>query len=177
MLSGCATQVPGVASVSMSDLSRTGRFALKAEEFGREPEAVQGGFTWIDSGQRLTLDLTNPFGNVLARVVVDSGIATLIRSNGEILQAATPDELVAMVLGQSIPVQGLREWLRLRLPDRAIAAMTGVTRDAQGYVDAFNQNGWRVQRSRFDERGPRLLVLSRNDQGKAIHIRLVIDNP
>lgn len=177
VLAGCATQAPSPTAGSQDELSRFGRFALKVEQFGRDPEAVQGGFTWVDTGTQLNLDLTNPFGTILARVVVNQAGSTLTRSNGEILQAATPDALVELVLGQAIPVQGLRDWLRLDMTQQALSLMQQVTRDPQGRVQGFEQNGWRVQRSRFDALGPQLLVLNRNDQGKSIAIRLIIDQP
>ncbi len=177
ILAGCATQAPSPSIGVQGELSRFGRFALKVEQFGRDPEAVQGGFTWADTGTRLNLDLTNPFGTILARVVVEPSGSTLTRSNGEILQAATPDALVELVLGQAIPVQGLRDWLRLEINPQALSRMTQVTRDPQGLVQGFEQNGWRVQRSRFDALGPQLLVLNRNDQGKSIAIRLIVDQP
>lgn len=177
VLVGCATQTPVRTSTAECELSRTGRFALKTEQFGRDPEAVQGGFAWDDSGAKLSLDLTNPFGTILARVLVVQGMSTLTRPNGEVLQAKTPDELVALVLGQSVPVQGLRDWLLLDLPVRALSSMTQISRDSEGRIQNFEQNGWRVQRSRFDDLGPRMLVMSRQEQGKTIQIRLVIDNP
>lgn len=177
VLAGCATQTPSPSAGLQGELSRFGRFALKVEQFGRDPEAVQGGFTWVDTGTRLNLDLTNPFGTILARVVVEPSGSTLTRSNGEILQAATPDALVELVLGQAIPVQGLRDWLRRDINQQVLSRMTQVTRDPQGLVQSFEQNGWRVQRSRFDALGPQLLVLSRNDQGKSIAIRLIVDQP
>jgi outer membrane lipoprotein LolB len=177
VLAGCATQAPSPTAGSQDELFRFGRFALKVEQFGRDPEAVQGGFTWVDTGTQLNLDLTNPFGTILARVVVNQAGSTLTRSNGEILQAATPDALVELVLGQAIPVQGLRDWLRLDMTQQALSMMQQVTRDPQGRVQGFEQNGWRVQRSRFDALGPQLLVLNRNDQGKSIAIRLIIDQP
>ena len=177
VLAGCATKPTETTTTADCELSRTGRFAVKTEQFGRDPEAVQGGFTWEDYGVRLNLDLTNPFGTVLARVMVIQGASTLTRPNGEVLQASTPDELVELVLGQSIPVQGLREWLLLDMPARALTLMTKVTRDPEGRVQSFIQNGWRVERSRFDDLGPRMLVMNRESQGKTIQIRLVIDNP
>lgn len=177
IVAGCATQPPVSTRIAGPDLSRAGRFALKAEQFGKDPEAIQGGFTWNDNGMRLSLDLTNPFGSVLARVVVDRNGATLTRSNGEVLQAATPDALVELVLGQSVPVQGLRDWLRLSMNEQSLAAMSQISRDSEGRVQSFEHHGWRVQRSRFDALGPLLLVMNRQDQSKTISIRLVIDNP
>jgi outer membrane lipoprotein LolB len=175
-LAGCATQthVP-TEGPSLDELTRHGRFAVRAEEPGQAPEAVQGGFVWRDIAGRLTLDLTNPFGNTLARVVVQSGLATLTQTNGAVLRASGPDELVQQALGQSVPVRDLRVWFRL--PLRVLPAMGEVKKDDQGRIVAFEQSGWAVELSRFDAFGPRLLVLSRNEGSKKVLIRLVVDVP
>ena len=175
VLGGCATPVPTPAAVSSAGLVRDGRFALKSESFGREPQAVQGGYAWHDTGPSLTLDLTNPLGSVLARVQVEPRVAVLTRANGEVTRAPGPDALLEAVLGQPMPVQGLRQWLRpMREP---LPGMQGVERDEQGRIAAFEQDGWRVQLSRFDDVGPRLLVMRRQEADRVISLRLVVDGP
>ncbi len=175
VLGGCATPLPAPAPASSTDVVRDGRFAVKSESFGREPQAVQGGYTWHDTGRTLTLDLTNPLGSVLARVRVEPGVAVLTRANGDVTRAPDPDALLQTVLGQPMPVQGLRQWLRtLREP---ASGMQAVSRDPQGRIVAFEQDGWRVELSRFDDAGPRLLVLSRQEADRTISLRLVVDGP
>lgn len=175
-LFGCATQTPSTTEATgLSELVRHGRFALRAESPNQVPDAIQGGFVWRDIGARLTLDLTNPFGNILARVTVEPGQATITQSNGETLSAADPDALVQQALGERVPVRHLRNWLRL--PLQALPAMQQIKRDERGRIVAFEQNGWFVDLSRFDEQGPRLVVLSRNERSKQIVIRLVVDVP
>ena len=175
-LVGCATQTPSTPeTTALDELVRHGRFALRAEEPNQAPEAVQGGFVWRDVKGRLTLDLTNPFGNILARVSVEPGQATLTQANGETLRATDPDGLVQQAIGQRVPVRDLREWLRT--PLRILPSMGEIKRDDKGRISSFAQNGWTVELSRFDEQGPRLLVLSRNEANKQIVIRLVVDVP
>ena len=99
--------------------------------------------------------------------------AVLTQSNGTKLEALTPEELVKTAVGEAIPVKNLRTWLRSQTSVEP--AMTRVTRDEQGRVASFEQAGWRVELSRFDASGPRLLVLSRQDDAKKIVIRLVVD--
>lgn len=173
VLAGCATQQTAPVLSSADSFVRAGRFALRVEEPLAPTQAVQGGFTWRDADGRLELDLTNPFGNILARIEVTGKNAVLTQSNGGKLEAATPDELVKIAVGEAIPVNGLRTWLRSQ--SSAEPTMTGVSRDEQGRVSSFEQAGWRVELSRFDALGPRLLMLSRQDDAKKIVIRLVID--
>ena len=174
-LAGCATPVPEFNAAGRTEFLRYGRFALKAEDFNRNPEAVQGGFTWRDTGIRFSLDLTDPMGSVIARVVVERAGATLTRANGEEIYAKTADALMKNVLGQTVPVDALRNWLRTMTAP--LPGMTMVVNDAQGRIQTFEQSGWRVQLSRFDDLGPQLLVLVHNEGTKSIAIRLVVDKP
>lgn len=174
-LAGCAAPVPESTKTGSVEFLRYGRFALKAEDFNRDTEAVQGGFTWRDTGVRFSLDLTDPMGSVIARVVVERTGATLTRSNGEQIYAKTPDALMQTVLGQTVPVEGLRHWLRtINTP---LAGMSMVVKDSEGRIQIFEQSGWRVQLSRFDALGPQLLVLTHREGTKNIAIRLVVDRP
>jgi len=172
-LSGCATQAPTGLALPEGSLSRTGRFAVKTEQTNRAPEAIQGGFVWRDTVAQLTLDLTNPFGSILARVTVHGNGATLERSNGEIIQTMTPDSLVDQALGQSLPVQGLRDWLRVQ--QKPQPGMRVLERDSQGRIVSFEQDGWSARLSNFDALGPRLVSLLRAENGRNMSVRLVID--
>lgn len=172
-LAGCAAPGSAPEKADQAAFVRHGRFALKAEDFNRNPEAVQGGFSWRDTGVRFSLDLNEPMGSVIARIVVERTGATLTRANGEIISARTPDALMQTVLGQTVPVDGLRSWLRtLKAP---LPGMNVTLKDAEGRIQAFEQSGWRVQLSRFDDLGPQLLVLTQSEGSKNISIRLVID--
>src|SRR5690606_34910553 len=133
---------------------RTGRFALTVNHVGGKQEAVQGGFAWHDTGDSLTLDLANPLGSTLARVSVEPGRASMVRSNGEREFAPDPDALVDQVLGSPMPVGGLRYWLQGRTGPGPTAS---VQKDDQGRLTAFVQDGWQAQLSRYDALGPRLL--------------------
>lgn len=175
-LVGCATQTSTSPELTPGgEFVRHGRFALRAEEPNQAPEAVQGGFSWRDTNGRLTLDLSNPFGNILARVLVEPGQATLTQPSGEVLRATDPDGLVQKAIGQRVPVRDLRQWLRT--PLRAVPSMQQINRDDQGRIVAFEQNGWAVELTRFDAQGPRLLVLSRAEASQQIVIRLIVDTP
>ena len=172
-LSGCATQAPTGDAMPEGSFQRIGRFAVKTEQANRAPEAIQGGFVWRDTVTQLTLDLTNPFGSVLARVTVNRNGAALERSNGETIQTTTPDSLVDQALGQSLPVQGLRAWLRVQQVPQP--GMRVLERDAQGRIVSFEQDGWTARLSNFDALGPRLVSLVRAETGRTMSVRLVID--
>lgn len=173
-LAGCATPPPAIdmAATQAGLFERSGRFALRVDEADGRQEAVQGNFTWRDSGSQLALDLTSPLGGTLARVDVTASGARLTESNGRETLADTPDELVARVLGNPIPVAALRSWLRGELPAQPPATLT--ERDAAGRPQAYAQLGWQVRITDYDDLGPTRLQLSRNAAGgRTIHLRLV----
>lgn len=172
MLAGCASPPSIEGAADGPSFDRGGRFALLVEHRGGKQDAVQGGFAWRDTAAGQRLDLANPLGNTLARIDVQPGRALLTRSDGTTETAADPDALVEQVLGSPIPVGGLRDWLRGRL---APGPSEHVEKGADGRLSRFAQNGWRVELSRYDELGPRLLRLRRTEPARDISLRLVID--
>lgn len=172
VLAGCATPARIDTSAPESVFQRTGRFAVSVQYANGQQEAVQGGFAWLDTGRLLTLDLANPLGSTLARVQVQPGIATLTRTDGQQQSAPNPDALVEQVLGSPIPVAGLRNWLRGQTGQSQVA---GLSSSPQGQPQSFEQDGWRVELQRYDNVGPGLLRLNRNEPNRSISVRLVID--
>lgn len=173
ILTACATPQKIGAPSAGKAFERVGRFALSVQHANGKQDAVQGGFAWQDTGKQLQLDLANPLGSTLARVLVVAGQAVLTRSDGSQQTASDPDALVELVLGSPIPVSGLRDWLQGRTGDAGVAQLQV---DDQGRVLSFTQNGWRVRLSRYDAQGPTLLQLNRNDAVRAISVRLVADS-
>lgn len=178
LLGACATppkpELPDSPSTAKADssLTRSGRFALSVNYANGQVQAVQGGFAWRDDGRNLMLDLSNPLGNTLARVWVLPGQAVLERTDGSQEVASHPDALVEQVLGSPVPVAGLRDWLHGRAGQSDVQHQR---LDEQQNLSSFEQSGWRVTLSRYDEQGPRLLQLNRHEASRSISVRLVVD--
>ena len=169
-VAGCAA--PARIGGEGPAFERSGRFAVNVTEAGKAPEAVQGGFSWRDTGEDLRLDLVNPLGTTLARVRVSESGAILERSDGTTETAPTADALVAQVMGVALPVANLRDWLQGR-PGTSGAS---IERDAEGRPTSFTEGGWQLRLSRYDAQGPGLLRADRRDGGRQISVRLAIDN-
>lgn len=172
VLAGCASVPKPLGDGSDGAFTRVGRFAIAVAHADGKQEAVQGGFAWRDDGIRYRLDLTSPLGSTEARVDGEPGLAVLARADGSRMQAADPDALVEEAVGSPVPVNGLRHWLRGRLPDDA--RPEGLQRDEAGRPQAFTQDGWQVRLSRYDAQGPLLLVLQRDDPQRRISVRLAV---
>ncbi|WP_459618814.1 lipoprotein insertase outer membrane protein LolB [Bordetella sp. 2513F-2] len=171
-LAACTT-VPKPVAGDGDAFSRVGRFAITVTEEGGRQQAVQGGFAWRDDGRRYQLDLTNPLGSTEARVEGQPGHAVLTKADGTRLSAPGPDALAEEALGSPVPVQGLRDWLRGRVAEAPEAER--LQHDEQGRPAAFGQGGWNARLSRYDALGPQLLVLQRQEAGRRIMVRLVVD--
>ena len=172
-LAACTSLPKPIEGAGADAFSRIGRFAITVNEESGKQNAVQGGFSWFDDGRRYVLDLTNPLGSTEARVEGRPGAASLTKADGTRLVADNPDALAEDALGSSMPVSGLRDWLRGKLP--ADPQATGVARDDQGRPIAFEQGGWQARLSRYDALGPQLLVLERQEPGRRIVVRLVVN--
>lgn len=171
LLASCAT--PGRIGGSGPAFERAGRFAVNLQPAHGAPQAVQGGYAWRDDGQRLLLDLSTPLGNVLARVDVQPGMASLQQSNGQHDVAQSPDGLVALVWGHPMPVSGLRDWFQGRT--LAGAPVSDLTEDAQGRPQSFVQQGWQVRLQDWDAQGPRRVRLLRQDDQGRWQLQLIVD--
>lgn len=175
VLAACTTTPKPIEGTSPDAFSRIGRFAITVNEESGRQNAVQGGFSWSDDGRRYVLDLTNPLGSTEARVEGQPGAASLTKADGTRLVADNPDALAEDALGSSMPVSGLRDWLRGRLPGQPEAS--DVSNDELGRPVAFEQGGWRARLSRYDTLGPQMLVLERLEPGRRIMVRLVVNKP
>lgn len=169
-LVGCAG--PARIAGDGTAFERTGRFAVNVTEAGGAQEAVQGGFAWRDTGRLLRLDLVNPLGTTLARIVVEPNRAVLEHADGRTEMAPNADALLAEVLGIALPVAELRDWLQGRT---GVTPVTQMESDAQGRPTAFTQQGWQLRFSRYDALGPGLLRLDRRDGSRRISVRLAVD--
>lgn len=170
-LAACAV-APAPAPMSSSEsFQRSGRFALNVDRADGSKDAVQGGFLWQQTAQQLQLDLNNPMGTVLARVTVTDQGARLQHPNGEIEEAASPDQLVEQLIGYVIPVEGMRDWLKGQTGSRPVSDL----QQEQQRPSYFQQDGWRVRMQRYDDLGPRLLQMNRNQAQQAISVRVVVD--
>lgn len=170
VLAGCAG--PARIAGDGAAFERTGRFAVNVTEAGGAADAVQGGFAWRDTGRQLRLDLVNPLGSTLARIVVEPSGAVLEHADGTTEHAPDADALLAKVVGTALPVSNLRDWLQGRV---GAGDATDIERDAQGRPLSFGQGGWQLRLSRYDAAGPGLLRLDRRDGGRRISVRLAMD--
>lgn len=172
ILAACAT--PNKTNIVDADgFMRTGRFAVNYQSSLQDPYAAQGGFSWYDQGEDLTIDLTNPMGSILARILITADDAVLQHADGTTQSASTPDELLALVWGHSIPVAGLRYWIRGKLYPQAETSDRQQNNDGQ--LTSFKQLDWQISLSDYDESGPQKIRLLRADAQSRLSLRFMVN--
>jgi outer membrane lipoprotein LolB len=175
VLAACAALPPARVAQRVHE----GRFALTATWPDRL-ENVSGRFSLSIHSDGLTLDLASPLGNTIARIDTDANGARMIApgSDGAVqrLQGANADALAEKVLGWSLPVSGIGDWI----VGRPVAARAH--RSTEGEEPRIEQDGWTIrvlERFDGDAGAPRRLAFERAPSAgsPAVTLRLVLDDP
>jgi outer membrane lipoprotein LolB len=131
---------------------------------GAEPRGVSAAFELSGTPQSGRLDLTNPLGSVMARARWAPGEVVLTTPERS---TAYPDldALTREVLGESLPVAALFDWLRGR-PWPGAPSQQGAGAEA-----SFEQLGWAVNLARFGEGW----VTARRERAPGVTVRARVD--
>jgi outer membrane biogenesis lipoprotein LolB len=170
---GCAV-APTVAPAPRSGAADAvrdwaGRFSvtLQSDLPGGRQDAALGRFELasraVAGGRRLELELTSPFGQILASGRREpDGASTLRLSDGRTLSAGSLDAVLERALGWQLPIERLPEWLDDRFE-------TVLSRDDRGQVTAARDSGWQI------ERDARRWALQRRHADGQLRVVLVLD--
>ena len=176
LFTGCASLRPAndlFAGTQDADTTVTryqGRFSARYTQGNAEQSAV-GSFLWRERGPDVQLELMSPLGQTLAIVSQSNQGATLELPNQPPRRAPEVDTLMQDALGFSLPVSGLRDWLRAR---PALGTPARVARDAQSRPETIEQNGWTVHYVAWADDGDHN---DSADAAKARIRRLDLDRP
>ncbi|MGV7208016.1 outer membrane lipoprotein LolB [Oxalobacteraceae bacterium A2-2] len=144
VLAGCATTASGPLSTASvapysDNVELNGKFSVTYSKDGR-PSSLTVNFNWVQQGPNTEVSLLNPLGTIEARLSVTPQSATLTPAGKQPISAPDVDALTARVLGWTLPVSGLRDWLQ------------GYATDAQGQRFAASpakdtvvtRDGWKL---------------------------------
>jgi outer membrane lipoprotein LolB len=164
VLGGCATVTPPATPVD----SLAGRMTVRVDPTpASEARNVSASFDLQGNPQQGRLDLSTPLGTVLAQARWSPDKVALLTSQGE-TRFANLDELTREVLGESLPVAALFDWLRGR-PWPGAPSTPTVPPAQRG----FQQLGWQVSLARFDEGW----ISARRAQAPVVTVRAKLDRP
>ena len=147
-----------------------------------KPESATVNFTWQQTPQRTDVTLFSPVGSTLATIAVTPQEAVLTQSGKPPRSAPDVDTLSSRLLGWSLPVSGLRDWLQ----GHALA------QDGQHFVaspqndNVTTKDGWRLRYVSWQDGSdttpgavpqPRRIDAERNAsaQADAVSLRIVLD--
>lgn len=174
-LGGCVVAPPqpstttGIIGNENEPREWAGRFSVLMQNNGFEQrqDSAIGRFRLnsapAPSGRTLALELTSPFGQVLASGTRQpDGRSTLLLADGRTLQAPTLDAVLELALGWPLPIERLPDWLDDRFEEVTL-------RDGQGQVLSASDSGWRI------EREPRRWALERVRPEGRLRVVLILD--
>ena len=166
-LAGCATAPPASPPAPPSDVL-AGRMTVQVDATPTTTaRSLTATFDLQGSPEQGTLDMSTPLGTVLAQARWAPGRVALVTSKGE-TRFSSLDELTRELLGESLPVAALFDWLRGR-PWSGADSLPAAGDGDRG----FRQLGWAVSLARFDQGW----VSARRDQAPHVTVRAKLDRP
>ena len=167
VLLGACAGLPPTADAPGAD-TLTGRLAVRVEASeGAPAHSVSAAFDLRGDATAGHLNLATPLGSVLAQARWAPGLVVLATPQGE-TRFADLDALTREVLGESLPVAALFDWLRGRPWPGAASTATVAPADP-----GFEQLGWVVNLARFDE----AWVAARREAAPVVTVRARMDRP
>ncbi|WP_374538781.1 lipoprotein insertase outer membrane protein LolB [Chitinimonas taiwanensis] len=154
-LASCATYQPAPAALSSlpEQYSVSGRVAVNAAGKGYNAR-----FSWSHDQRDDRVDISNPLGQIVARLEMRPDGAVFHDKDGKAHAAEDVETLSERELGWRLPADGLRYWL-LGLADPARPARWEAEADAR----VLWQDGWRIQYPPASAGAPDKLFLRRAD--------------
>lgn len=151
LLAACAT-----APRAPSDIA--GRMAVQvAAHEGAPARSLSTQFSLRGDARAGELELNTPLGNTAAQARWRPGLAELVTPQGT-RSFATLDALAQELIGETLPLAALLEWLR----GRPWTGAPSVARDG-----GFEQLGWRIDLSRIADGW----VLAGRERAPAVSVR------
>ena len=166
LMSACAVAPKALDGLGGETLS--GRLAVRVDAAeGAPARSVSAAFELRGDAGNGRLDLSTPLGSVLAQARWAPGSVVLATPQGD-TRFDDLDALTAAVLGDSLPVAALFDWLRGR-PWPGAASTPSMAPAEPG----FTQLGWVVSLARFDD----AQVAARRERAPVVTVRAQLDRP
>lgn len=164
-LAGCSSLTPPEESPHSGELL-AGRMSVQVDATATEPaHNLTAAFELSGSPQRGRLDMNTPLGSTVARARWSPETVVVDTPQGQSRHASL-DDMTRAVLGEVLPVPALFDWLRGR-PWHGATSTTTAAPEPVG----FNQLGWQVDLSHFDE----ARLVARRAAPPAVTVRVKLD--
>ena len=133
-----------------SEFDISGRFIIKQPN-----KNDYGNFTWVRSGESEELDFNSPIGQTVAKIIIESGNATLYAKN-ESYAGESLNVMMEKRLGFVLPMNYLHYWIQgVPLPN---------VPTTQELTTGFVQLGWNVEYLEWmDSTHPQIIQCTKDD--------------
>lgn len=129
---------------------------------------------WRQRNEHYEMDVLDPFGRKVAALIGSPRGVALTTSRGRSAYAADPEALMQRMLGYSLPVSGLRYWVR-GIPTPLDQA-DYVKLDTFGRLATLRQSGWDVNYQEYQDYVgialPEKMILT----NKTLKIKMVVND-
>jgi len=129
---------------------------------------------WDQENQGYRMRFVAPLGQGTYQLQGDNDLVSLLTADNKLYQADTPESLLLDNMGWSVPLHGLKYWIK-GVPEPGVST-ENLLLDDQGRLTDMQQSGWRISISRYsDFNGTQLpsRLYMHNDRFK---LRLVVDD-
>ena len=148
-LTGCATQKDASGPDSQQLTLVTSWTAQGKLAYDVNGQRGNFSFRWIQSNHAYEIVLFGPLGISVATIIGNEVSARITTSEGQMLSAPRPEQLLQETLGLDMPVSAMTRWLR-GMPRNTVTSgeVEGSTKTA---IEGFNELGWQVEVQRRDK--------------------------
>jgi outer membrane lipoprotein LolB len=169
-LTACASLLPPGEGGAVSQRSQLQSFALEGRfSLRHEDKSTAGRLSWRHAGGKDELLLASPFGLGMAEIISDATGARLTAGDGTSSVAVDAETLTQQVLGYSLPLHHLRDWVRGIGAAGAFEAL-----DAFGRPLRLRQEVWQIDYE-YDNDDPQALpgrLFVRREGGLELRLRI-----
>ena len=132
----------------LQQLQQIDNWTIKAR-LGVQTETEGGSFDvfWQQQADRYDIRLVAPMGQGAVHIVGDDGGVTISLADGRSEYSDNAEQLFQAMTGLSLPVNGLRDWLR-GIPIQH-EAIQNISWNENGQLYKIEQTGWRVEMGRY----------------------------
>lgn len=122
----------------------TGRVAVQSGQ-----EGWSATLYWRQDREKYAMRFISPLGQGTYQLYGDNRQVSLLTADNKLFQASDAESLLMDNLGWSVPLHGLRYWVR-GVPEPGIET-ENIIIDDEGRMTDLQQSGWRISISRYIE--------------------------
>ena len=154
---------------SMQDFQLKGRFGVTHKNKG-----ITGAINWQQSTpEDYKINFTGPMNIDNVKLYKNNKKVSLQSSDGELLIADTPEELLELKFGWALPIEGLKYWIKgIPTPNKKAKILF----NEHGQIAKIRQNGWEVNYSKFKFLPNYVLPTRINLRYHSVKVKLLIQS-